>query len=337
LPAVPVELADLCVRLLVQHFGLEGGAEKAVEKRLAGLFLEAVPPQLSERMRERLRKAAGQEALQDTMIGRQWGRVLAALANRGLTPVPLKGRALALAVWPRPALRPPGDIDLLLEADAIPVAADALRGLGYRSAPQERAGLLRAGPVGIEQLHSDPERPMVDLHARLFRSVGRGVEAEALLARSRPSRLDGHPIRELDPADRLLFLCVHAAKHGLCELKWLLDLYALARSTEAALWRIAARRAIDTRAARPFFAALSVLQTLPSCPISGDVIESVRPGPLTRRALGWQFGLGRAVSGKPLGRFDRYAIEIVLDPSVAARARMALGMGERLLTALVRS
>jgi len=63
----------------------------------------------------------------------------------------------------------------------------------------------------------------------------------------------------------------------------------------------------------------------------------VRPGPITRRALARQFGLDGAVRGDRLSRTERYAMEIVLDPSLSARARMALGVGERLLAAIVRS
>ena len=337
MPPVAAALANVCVELLVERFGLERAAEKAVEKRLAGLFLQAVPPGLSEPARDSLRRAAAQEALQDTLIAKQWKQVLAALADRGISPVPLKGRPLAIAMWPQPAFRPAGDVDLLVETEALPRAVDAIQSLGYRAAPQERAGKLRVAPVGIELLHPDPERPMVDLHAQVFRSVGRGIEARALLARSRPSTIDGFPVRELDEADRLLFVCVHAAKHGLRELKWLLDLYALDQSTAPSVWQLAAERARETQTRRPFFAALSVLASLPGRRAPDAIIDSVRPGLFVRRALGRRFGVDRAVLGDPLTRMDRYAIEIVLDPSLAARARMALGMGERLLAALARS
>jgi hypothetical protein len=157
----------------------------------------------------------------------------------------------------------------------------------------------------------------VDLHARLFRSVGHRLTGAALLERARP---DG-PLRRLDEADRLLFTFVHAAKHAVRNAKWLFDLIALARVSSPATFALARQRAVLARIDRPFDAAGWLASR------AGASVPSVRL-PAALRPL---FSVERALTGVPLRRRGRYALEVLLEQSVTARARLALGLLEQRL------
>ncbi len=315
---------------------LDRGAEFAAGRGLGGLFAwglsagEADTAQLSEAARDILRRAARREAGDDMVVARVMADVLATLGRRGVHPVVLKGRPLAAAVWPQPAFRPAGDLDLLVEEESFDFAIETLAQAGYRRAHVERPSRFRAGPASLELVAAGGGPVVVDLHSRLFRSVGRGLDPRGVLERSRPCVLEGHPARELDEVDRLVFLLLHAAKHGARRLKWLLDLYAVALRADHECWRRAVRRAAACGAGRPFFAAASLVAALPGVSVDAGLLESVRPPLLIRRPLGALITRAGAIQEKPLSRWEVYALELLLEESLAARARMAGGVLVRL-------
>ncbi|HEU0014866.1 MAG TPA: nucleotidyltransferase family protein [Longimicrobium sp.] len=64
-------------------------------------------------------------------LGRELDTALAALASGGVEATVLKGMHTARALFPEPGTRPMTDIDLVVDADAIPAAEAALRAAGY--------------------------------------------------------------------------------------------------------------------------------------------------------------------------------------------------------------
>jgi hypothetical protein len=311
---------------------LDAAAEIAAARRLAGLFLDGLSragarSRLGPAALERLRAAARREAADDRLIARETSAVLELLAP--LQPVVLKGRALAFDAWPRPEHRPPGDLDLLAEPRAVGEAAAMLRAHGYRPAPEGRRLPLRPPDTGITLLPPAGRKLVVDLHERLFRSVGHRIDPARLIARARPALLDGHPVRALDEADRLVFLAVHAAKHGVRELKWLLDLHAVAARASEATWQRAVRLARASGTGRPVWAAASLLVGLPGVALDGP-LGALRPPSPWPRLLGALIARDLAVAGAAPGRLEKYALELALEPSLGARARMVAGLLARL-------
>src|SRR5688572_3051809 len=87
-----------------------------------------VPPAIAERFAARLQQSIARHVV----MSRDLVTVLRALEGEGIPAIPLKGAFLAERVYPRPALRPMSDIDLLIRPEHR-VRVDALvRGLGYR-------------------------------------------------------------------------------------------------------------------------------------------------------------------------------------------------------------
>lgn len=314
-------LATRAVELLGPDLAL--GAVRAVEHRLAGLYLEGAGAHLDESARALLRRAAAREAADVERMAREAEAVLDALAP--LRPVLLKGLALA-ALWPRPSLRPAGDLDLLLGERDLEAAAARLEADGYRRLPLDPGRRLRPSPTGLELTPPPGRSTPVDLHARLFRSVGAGVGAGALRGRARPSEVRGRTVGLLDEADQLVFVLLHAAKHGARAPKWLLDCYVLSRRAGGAVWREAALRARGFGAGRPFWAAARLVATLPGANVPDAALRALRPPAWTRPLI------SRLVRpGPPASRWECYALEGILEESVAARLRRVGGILERAL------
>ena len=61
------------------------------------------------------------------------GGVLSAFNHAGIRLIPLKGAHLAALVYPDPALRPMGDLDLLVPREQLEEGAEIITGLGYRA------------------------------------------------------------------------------------------------------------------------------------------------------------------------------------------------------------
>ena len=321
---------------------LVSGAHAAIAAHLGGLFASGLDApattSLDDATRAALRRAAQREAADELVAARETDQILALLRARYVTPVVLKGRALAAAAWPRPSLRPAGDLDLLVEPAQLPVAVATLEAHGYRRAPEEPPGLLRPSPTGVELLPPPGAKVGVDLHARLFRSVGHRYQASRVLARAQPGRLGAHNVGLLEDADQLLFVYVHAAKHAVRSPKWLFDLAALAAHATESLFHRAIARAHATATTRAFYAACRLVDRLPppAPRLPRGTLLSLGPPAPVALFLDRLFTVEHAMSSRPLAPLDRYSLELLLEPSLLSRARLAAGVLERLVTASAR-
>lgn len=125
-------------------------------------------------------------------------KVFRVLRGASVEPILAKGWSAA-RVYPDSALRPHGDIDLLVRPSEFQRALDAAR------APE----LLACS---------------VDLHARFFELDDRAEEE--LFARSVELTLESEAVRVLSAEDQLALLAIHLLKHGAWRPLWLCDIAA---------------------------------------------------------------------------------------------------------------
>ncbi|PKB14909.1 putative nucleotidyltransferase-like protein [Novosphingobium kunmingense] len=138
---------------------------------------------------------------------------MALLDAQGFEPVALKGAFLARNAYPEAALRPMRDIDILVPADRILPAFEALRAAGHTLVGQSKIALEEAARL---DKHMPPLRmprgTMLELHARLMERNGRleyaTPEGDEHALRGRAIVKDG--LRYPAPADLLAHLVVHA-------------------------------------------------------------------------------------------------------------------------------
>jgi hypothetical protein len=229
---------------------LRGEAVAAGDARLAaaarhhnvvGFVLEAaddgrVP--LPNRLRRELADDHARAVLRSSLLRRELGGVLEALAPLGREPILLKGPAVADRYYATGSLRPFADLDLLLPRDALGGAVEALEPLGFTELEEFRPGfaeehghdvhlVARAGRTRVDvELHwrvgDDPAALGLD-HGRLARTVER-LEVGAAVA-AVPA-----------PAEQLLVLAVHLLSDRAKRLAWVNDLALVARSASEDEW-----------------------------------------------------------------------------------------------------
>lgn len=130
---------------------------------------------------------------------------VAALNGIGVKPVLLKG---ANSLWDqRPAWRFLRDIDLLVPADRIADAAQALRNAGYFP---DAARPVRPHHHHLAPLYNEEHNGWVELHRRGGnRYAERLLPTDELIASSTAATANGFSVRLLDPVMQVLHAVVH--------------------------------------------------------------------------------------------------------------------------------
>ncbi len=209
------------------------------------------------------------------MAAHQAGEIL-----RRVEALPFKGVYLGHELYPSPALRDLGDVDLLVRATNVPAADAALRSLGYGP---ERDGAPAARSPGAflnSALYYRGDSLPVHLHwglsnASLPHFMYR-IDEDEVWREARGGRMARHHL--------LVTLCEHAFKHSFDALVCLTDVELASRGVD---WDRAAGAARRWGLERAVYYALVLLR---------DVMGVESPG-LARvrvKSLGWA---GRAFLG----------------------------------------
>ncbi|PYO65420.1 MAG: hypothetical protein DMD69_17465 [Gemmatimonadetes bacterium] len=279
--------------------------------------------------------------------------LLQLMAGNDLPVIPLKGPGLAVHLYGDLALRPCGDLDLLVRPPDMPRAARLLVQRGYRAEPALSRGA--AAVLLTSQHHQrfvrDPG-PIVELHWRFTqREFPFSLDPERARARLTPVRLGGATVQILAPEDLLLYLSAHGAKHLWARLLWVGDVAALTQKGTMH-WPDVTTRARSLGVARAVRLALVLARDLLGSDIAGEVAEWVsrdaavsRLAALTRRRLfitdrlpaqGWE-RLGFYLKARERWRDKaRSAFHLVATPTVAELTLVALPLGLRRLYYLLR-
>jgi hypothetical protein len=154
-------------------------------------------------------------------------------AGQGIEVMPIKGPALALALYNDSALRQSNDLDLLVRRDDF----QASEALLFRS------GFVALGPASEHDRVFLREGLLVELHfeypyPRFFR-----FDIDGIWSRSQPAYFRGKPSRTMSKNDLVLYLCAHGVKHGFSRLIWILDLARALEGWEPADYRELMRQA----------------------------------------------------------------------------------------------
>lgn len=225
----------------------------------------------------RLKAAHNLNALRNIYLADALKRLLAALDNAGIAALSFKGPLLAKIAFGDLALRVFSDLDILVRERDVPRSADLLRNLGYAAETYDaeafRSGFFDAVEGGFRNRQGPV---LVDLHWRLSPgSYPFGPDGEEVWERSVREELDGVELRTLAHDDLLLYLCVHASRHGWASLKHVCDVAHLVRAGNLD-WEAVIARAGRTRCLRMLRTGLLLASDLLGTPVPPDVIAAAR-------------------------------------------------------------
>lgn len=201
------------------------------------------------------------------------------LAEAGIPVLFLKGFPLACRVYPSPAQRPMGDLDLAVPHEHFPRAAETLQHLGFVDARPESSH-NRAIP-GLSThafpFRNEARQVNLDLHynilnCSLWESADDGFWAEA-----EPLDQPGFgDALTLAPEHHLFHACLHGYSRSLLQLsiRWMIDAhFILARSGAGFRWSLLEAEATRHRCGPLLAATLGYLAENLACPVPADVLQ----------------------------------------------------------------
>ncbi|MBU0511571.1 MAG: nucleotidyltransferase family protein [Chloroflexi bacterium] len=168
----------------------------------------------SSAIAQRLREIYLASALRNMRLFQELANILHALQAIGIPAIPLKGACLAEVVYGNIALRPMGDVDLLVKPADLAKALDVLYTLGYaaenpfeieseRQFYPHMPELSKRGGVRLE-LHWTIVNPRNNTHFD-------DLTLDQIWSRATPAKIGGVQALMLSPMDLLLHLCSHAS------------------------------------------------------------------------------------------------------------------------------
>lgn len=207
--------------------------------------------------------------------------LLRAAAAEGMHLIVLKGAALAETIYPRPGLRPFGDLDVL----ARPSDADRVRCLLERLkyvVDPDQWNELASSRIGEANFFKQTEQGpiVVELHTDLINNDlfwGQiRVDNVGLWERAQAQRLAGVEAWVLGPEDQLLHLCLHLAGHYLAAPQSLRDIDQLCR-TVVIDWPFFAALTRKAGAAAACFSVLFAAATLLGTAVPTFLLDDLAP------------------------------------------------------------
>ena len=209
-------------------------------------------------------------------------RVVAAMQERGIEALLMKGASLAYDVYPDPAWRVRSDTDVFIREADRRRACSCLEDLGYSSEP-EVSGRLVAYQFHSQRIDRHGIRHLYDVHWKIAnpQRFADAIGFEELAAGALPLPLIGKGARGIGRVHALWLACVHRAAHHYDQetLVWLYDVHLLAGALDgdgmARLVALAERTGVRRICLRALLLARDRFGTT----IAPDVIAALQAAP----------------------------------------------------------
>jgi hypothetical protein len=250
--------------------------------------------ELSDEVQSELSAAYYAAAASAELRRRELATILRALHEADLPAVAFKGAALAYGIYPDPAFRSMGDLDLWVAAPDMDRARQVLERLGYDvyrwpgySAAQM---MLFEGELGFWS--PQPGGGWVELHWSIYqgewlRRAAHVSDLTDVRRRLISTRLAGERAQVLAPEDAIIQAAVHAAVNhqmSLFGLRALIDVTVMARVASVD-WASIAHRSRSGRVATAVWLVLSLAADLTGLQEAANVMRRLQPSRWRRRLL----------------------------------------------------
>ncbi|MEN8219789.1 MAG: nucleotidyltransferase family protein [Pseudomonadota bacterium] len=224
---------------------------------------------------ERLQGVYYGNALSNKRLYIELSQVLKNLHNQGIDVILLKGAYLAKFVYKDIALRPRGDIDLLVRKTELAKAEKILLEMGY--GPTDRPS-IEAQCARVHHLIPFKKRNAmpIEIHWTIDKlSSPFKLEADELWRRAQP--INGINAFALAPEDLLLHLCLHTTYfHSFNPLKFLCDFPKTLQYYQDEIdWELLFHRAHQWGANKTVFLTLYLVRELLNVPL--EQLERFKP------------------------------------------------------------
>ncbi|MBI3088574.1 MAG: nucleotidyltransferase family protein [Candidatus Omnitrophica bacterium] len=264
-----------------------------------------------------LGRLASATAAKNLLFRHELAAILRAANARGMSCAPLRGVALGEQLYGDPALRPTGDLDVLIKPEELPAVRALLGELGYYEV-EARAGFALAFDYTLEFFKDRPLSLIVEPHWTIaYPPFVDRLPMPGVWARCRPRTVAGVPTSVLGPEDLLIHLCLHLLHHQhAAPFLWVYELDRLLR-VQPVDWPLVCAMAQEAGVAPLLRGVLETVAMTLRTPLPPDALERLARAPAT-------------------GRQARVAELLARHPNVKGRERIALLVSLRGIRAKLR-
>ena len=247
-----------------------GGSVPALEPAQAEIAVELA------RVTRQVESAVVGAVAQHLRVCAELAQIVPLLDDLNVAWAIVKGPALAALAYPRPELRPYGDIDVLVGPQDFGAVVAALEDAGAVLLDRNWSYLEANGrcEVSMRLRHGT----YLDLHWHLVNNAhARGafrLDTDALLERRRVLDIGGRAISTLDATDTLLHVALHATFSGGHRLSWVKDVERLVAVSDLD-WDAVVRRSLASRTGPAVGVLLQRARRLLDAPVPTEVLAAL--------------------------------------------------------------
>ena len=327
-PDAPEDAVQQALRALDAPPAWEALLDEAGQEGVTPLLYRALTPlrpQVPAEVWPRLSRGYFHTAARNLWLLEEAKRVVHSLSHRGVEALVLKGAALAERVYGSPALRPMGDLDLLVHREQVAAARAALAEWGYVAPQAEHiAGAVEAFESQQAWTRRDPATGMAtvcELHWHLLDApfYQRTMPLEWFWQSAVPLAWGVAGARTLGPEAQLLHLCAHLALHHQGRgLLWTCDVdRVLRREGEGIDWGLLGERAEAYHLVLPLRHVVEQAVAWLGTPLPAEAMERLR----TLRPTPQEARLFATLAGPPRGAIPRFLDDLAQLGGWRARGR----------------
>ncbi len=261
------------------------GLMPLVYHRLKSLHLEDIaPPDTMRAFQHRYLSSAAR----NTLVFRQLSSILKKFNSHDICVIALKGAHIAEEIHGNTALRPMGDLDLLIRFNDLDKADELMVEMGYK--PVENREYFRE--IHYHLAYDPPQHKVrVELHWDIINpSSPFQVDTDGLWSRARQTRINDVDTAVLAPEDLILHLCLHLAYSDafVMGVKPLFDVDRTLRHFQDIFnWDNFYDRTLEWRAAKPVYLTLLMVNNYFRTEIPEEILHRLKPGDFHDDVVGW--------------------------------------------------
>jgi hypothetical protein len=265
---------------MVAELAQQHGVKPLLYHHLKSLDL-ALPGAIADELKQEYLK----QAQRNIRLYQELSKLLRLLQEKNIAVIVLKGAHLAEAVYDNIGLRSMSDVDLLVRKDDLQRVEQELLALDGMPEDCNRV-------IAQDNYHFGYKLPRNDLRVEIHWTIFASsypiqVDVEGLWSRAQPVTLAQAPALALSPADLLLHLCQHTAKHAYdMRIRMLCDIGEVVRHYDGELdWQELGDRARRWGLTHAVYVILRLAQELLEVAVPADWLASLRPDNFDERYL----------------------------------------------------
>ncbi|BAZ11070.1 hypothetical protein NIES4071_28950 [Calothrix sp. NIES-4071] len=206
-------------------------------------------------------------------------KILKLLKENGITGVPYKGPALSASLYGNVALRPAGDLDIVVQKSDVLKFKQLLIACGYESlykmTDAEEVAFLEDKRQHTYGLTNKSKSILIEIHWRITPEYTSPIETKHFWGKLEPFTFSGTTISNLTLEDWLPILCVHASRHRWERLNWLCDIADLIRVKPDVNWDSVIQLTYELDCQRMLFLALYLTHNLLGVQLPIEVLRKI--------------------------------------------------------------